>query len=258
MNSKTKFRRCFRPDWEGENMARKIVVCDDEQGMTRQISAYLDQIARETGDEFQVFYFSSGEELVQYLPEDTQVLLLDIQMGEMSGMNAARLLREKGLEKLDILFITSRMDFALEGYEVHAFAFLEKPLQYAALRRNLVELFARRDREKAAPVLTVAVGTALRTLPLSELLYAEVLLHDTSFVTASETIVSKIPLSEVEKKTAGQSFFRCHKSYLINLRHIRRIDYAAVTMDNGDVVPLSKYKRKELLETYAKFLGVGG
>ena len=66
---------------------------------------------------------------------------------------------------------------------------------------------------------------------------------------------AKIPLSEIEKETQSQHFFRCHKSFLINLRHITRIDPESVTMTNGDVIPVSKYRKKDLLKAYSQING---
>ena len=98
-------------------MRRKIAVCDDEKVMLRQLSQYLTQIQEETGDCYDLCYFTSAEELLEHLPQDVQVILLDISMGEMSGMQCARALRKRGVD-CAIMFITSMTQYALEGYDV--------------------------------------------------------------------------------------------------------------------------------------------
>ena len=235
------------------NMIRTIAVCDDEQDVTRQISAYLKEIENDTEDEFHVFYYSSAEELLSDFPRDTQIVFLDIQMGEMTGMDAARCLRTRGCEA-EIIFITNMTEYALEGYEVHAFAFLRKPVQFAALKRNLLEILKKIDRESIA-YITVTFGTSIQVVKLKDLQYVEVLGHDSCFVMGSGKQTAKIPLSEIEKETQSQRFFRCHKSFLINLRHITRIDPESVTMTNGDVIPVSKYRKKDLLKAYSQING---
>lgn len=235
-------------------MTRRIAVCDDDPQIARQLARYLDQLRQESGDELDVIYFSSAEELLQFLPADTQVLLLDISMGGMTGMEAARQLRARGLDALQILFITSMAEYALEGYGVHAFAFLTKPVQYAAFRRSLLEVFQRLDKARAATFL-LNTGATSHVIRLDELLYAEVYQHETSFVFAQSRQTGKIAIAALEQQIARYGFFRCHKSYLVNLKQILRIEPAAVVLSNGDAVPLSRHRRRELMEAWTRCMG---
>lgn len=234
-------------------MLRKLVLCDDEPGIHRQLMGYLEQLASESGDEFETVHFSSGEDLTAHFPANAQLLLLDIQMGGMSGIDAARKLRETHKD-LMIILVTNLIDRAIQGYEIHAFSFLCKPVMYGDFRRSLMDAFALYD--KARPfklVLNTDGGTEL--VPMDELLYVEVFHHMTSFVFCGRRQDVRIPLSEIERKTEGRGFFRCHKSYLVNFRHIRTINANSVTMINGDEIPLSKHRRREFLTEYSFFAG---
>lgn len=97
----------------------------------------------------------------------------------MTGMDCARALRDRGCGA-DILFITSMTKYALEGYEVHAFAFLPKPVTYVELKDRLADCFARVDRNKRA-ILPVDTAEGVELLPIEDILYAEVHQHETSF-----------------------------------------------------------------------------
>ena len=123
-------------------MTLRIAVCDDELSAASQIDLYLNQIQLEENLKFQVFFFSSGEELLEHMPRDIHVLLLDIQMKQATGIDVARRLRAEGLDFF-LFFITSHVQYALEGYEVHAYAFLQKPLRYAPLKMYLMEVLKR-------------------------------------------------------------------------------------------------------------------
>ena len=234
-------------------MLRKLVFCDDEPAVHRQLMGYLQQLQRECGDEFDTVHFSSGEELLAHLPSDAQLLLLDIQMGGMTGLDAARKLREKNKD-LIIILVTNLVDRALEGYEIHAFSFLCKPVMYGDFRRCLLDAFALYDRSRPQTLL-LNTDSGARVLELNELIYVEVFHHTTCFVTRDGRLELRTPLSEAEQKTEGKGFFRCHKSYLVNLRHVRKIDAASLTMSNGDLVPLSKHRRREFLSAYSFFAG---
>lgn len=239
-------------------MVRRIAVCDDEQESLKQIAVCLGQIQKDTGDELEVFYYRSAHELLEHMPRDVQVVLLDIGMQEaaspLSGIDAAHMLRAEGLD-VTLIFITSMVEYALEGYDVHAFAFLCKPLQYAALKRHLTDAFGAIDAKRGI-FLSVDTAGGKEAIDLNTLLYAEVFQHETSFVFADGTTTSVIPLAEVEKKVKRHGFFRCHKSYLVNFKQIQRIDPSSVTLGNGAVVPISKYRRKEFLDAYSRFMGV--
>ena len=234
-------------------MLRKIVVCDDESAVHRQLMGYIRQLETETGDEYETVHFSSGEELLEHIPSDAQLLLLDIQMDGLSGIDAARKLRERNRDLL-IILVTNLIDHALQGYEIHAFSFICKPVMYGDFRRSLLDAFYIFDKSRPASLAVPDVNST-ELIALNELIYAEVYHHETSIVTVSGRREYRIQLGEIEQKTSGRGFFRCHKSYLVNLAHIKRIDRNSLTMSNGDEVPLSKYRRAEFLEAYSFYAG---
>lgn len=234
-------------------MLRKLVLCDDEPGVHRQLMGYLAQLSSECGDEFETVHFSSGEDLIASFPPNAQLLLLDIQMTGMSGIDAARRLREQ-YEDLIIILVTNLIDRALQGYEIHAFSFLCKPVMYGDFRRSLLDAFASYDKTRPFR-LVLNTDSGAQLVPLDELLYVEVFHHVTSLVFPGRRQDVRIPLSEIEQKTAGRGFFRCHKSYLVHFRHITKINTNSVTMLNGDEIPLSKHRRREFLSEYSFFAG---
>lgn len=234
-------------------MRRKIAVCDDEKAMLRQLSQYLAQIQEETGESYDLFYYASAEELLAHMPRDIQAILLDISMGDMTGMECARNLRAQGCEAA-ILFITSMTQYALEGYEVHAFAFLSKPLVYHELKARLTDCFARMDRTKRT-VFPVDTAGGMELLPLEDILYAEVYQHETSFVLPGKRVTGTLQLSQAEARLASHGFFRCHRSYLVNMARIGRIEPDALTMPDGAVIPISKHRRRAFLDAFANYMG---
>lgn len=233
-------------------MRRKIAVCDDEKVMLRQISQYLSQIQAETGDRYDLFYYASAEELLSHLPEGVQVILMDISMGEMTGMECARALRARGVESA-IIFITSMTQYALEGYDVHAFAFLAKPLVYTELKDRLVDCFARLDQTQEV-ILPVETAKGMELLPIRDILYAEVFQHETSFTLLNKKTAGTIQLSQVEDRLAAHGFFRCHRSYLVNMAQVKRIGQESVTMPDGAVIPISKHRRRAFLDAFSSYM----
>ena len=234
-------------------MFQKIVLCDDEQTVHCRLADYLRQMQEETGKTFELTHLFSGEELLTSMPPDADILLLDIQMGSISGIDAARKIREKRPE-LIIILITNLVDYALEGYEIHAFSFLCKPVSYANFRRCLLEAFKMQGMKQPSSIVISSAGRSTK-INLDEILYVEVYHHATTFVSANGKAEFTVPLSEIETMTADKGFFRCHMSYLVNMKHVKKILPSSLIMENSDEVPLSKHRRKDFLSAYSVYAG---
>jgi two-component system response regulator LytT len=232
----------------------RIVICDDDPQLCASLQDYLEKMGRESGQSWRISVFYSGEELLAAWSDDTDILLLDIQMGAVSGMDVARQLRTKS-KHVCIIFITAMTQYAVEGYEVHAFGFLKKPVGYERFRHVMEEALhvaaARADR-----VFSLRRGAEIKQISAGEILYIEACGHEIRVVTEKETLLAGSSLSEFEEQLQGRGFFRCHKGYLIHFAYIKKIDQRSVTMTNGEEIPLSKHRRREFLESFAKFAGV--
>lgn len=230
----------------------KVAVCDDEPIVREQILLFLRHMEEEQGERFAVACFSSGEELLAEMDRDTQLLLLDIRMGQLSGLEAARKLRAEN-NTLCILFITSMTQCALEGYEVHAFGFLTKPLQYDHFCRQIQDAVRMLER-RGGTALALRGQNETVVYQTSEILYFEVYGRILNVVTQSGSREFTVPLKEVERQVEGKGFFRSHKSFLVNFRHIRRVGAGVLEMDDGKEVLLSKHRRGEFLTQFSRYV----
>ena len=231
----------------------KIAVCDDSPIILRQLAQYFEQLQKELPEPIAPCYYTSAEELLSHMAPDTDLLLLDIQMSGMNGMACAKLLRQREME-LPIIFITNMLDFALEGYEVHAFAFLPKPVTYDVFSRTLREAFEKLSQNKPKNIL-LNTGEGILALDISKLIYVEVYQHKCSFVMTDERADATVQLAAVEPLLLPHGFFRCHRSYLVGYEQITHIGADSLTMKNGDSIPLSKHRRKEFLDCYSHYMG---
>ena len=235
---------------------KTIAVCDDRPEAIRQISDYLELYVKQSGETFSTFYFSSGEELLLHLPEETDILFLDIQMPGMNGIDTARRLREQAKD-LFIFFVSAYPSFAIEGYDVHAYAFLKKPVVYEDFRRNLSDAVTQLDKKKRR-ILKVSTGTTTQIIHVSRILYAEVMGHVTTLCLTKGRLEVQMSLKSLEDEVLQYGFYRCHKSYLVNMAKITAIQVSDLKMENGDLVPLSKHRRSAFLDAYAAYIGGRG
>ena len=219
-------------------MKLKIAICDDSQIDAEYVLSLLKNWAEKNQITIQTECFPSAEAFLFHYAEDKtyDILLLDIEMGNMDGVTLAKKIRQSN-ESVQIVFITGFADYIGEGYEVSALHYLMKPVKrdklIAALDRAVAAL------QKTERVLLLPVGGEMLRLPVGQVQYVEAFSHTVAIETERDSMQIKMSISEVEK-LLGEGFIRCHRSYLVGLKHIARLSKTEVILDNGKVLPLSR------------------
>ncbi len=233
----------------------KILVCDDEQACRESVLEMLKSYEKESGTSLKITVCQSGEELMRKFSPDLDLLLLDIQMKTLSGMNAARAIRQNGSD-VQIIFITAMSEYAIEGYEVHAFGFLKKPVHYRQLAWQLDDVFSMLQKKRGIGIV-VQDGNTIRSYKSGEISWIEALGHDV-YIHLSDGSSQRCstPLSKLEEQLKGAGFFRIHKSYLVNMHALRSINQATVTMTDGTELALSKHRKQDLIYAFAESRGL--
>ncbi len=231
-----------------------VTLCDDEASTLDLLYGYLKEIERSKGLELSIRCCRSGEALLAMPAGQSDLIVLDIGMGGISGMEAARRLRDRG-ENADIIFLTSMVQYALEGYDVRACAFLPKPVRYETFAQKVVRALTERE-QRSGNRLALKCGTEMDYVNVLDILYIDVQDHSLRPVLRTgEAKTYYTKLSLVEQQLEGRGFFRCHKSYLVNHRQIQAIRADHLVISNGDTVPLSKHRRKEFMTDFTRFMG---
>ncbi len=229
----------------------RFAVCDDETEICKDISEKITAIYPEAI----VTEFSSGEELIN-TKEDFDIIFLDIEMHGIDGMQVAHQLREEGCPSV-IIFVTAYENRVFEAFDVGAFHFLVKPVseeRFSEVIKKAVENCSQSDlyaeTEKSIIVKTGGISTKLS---LKEIMYAEAFDHILILHTLNGKLEYRERLNKFEKQT-DRTFFRTHRSYLINLRYLEKYSSCEVIMDNGDRVLLSKKRYAELVKAYMNYI----
>ncbi len=218
-------------------MRIKIAVCDDSTVDQRYVSDMVDRWAVQREHTVHVDTFISAESFLFHYAEesDYDILLLDIEMGEMDGVSMARQLR-RGNDAVQIIFITGHSDYISEGYEVEALHYLMKPVREEKLHSVLdraVEKLAKNEK-----VLNLESGGEMVCVPVYQIRYADVY---GNYVTihAAETVTVKMTLKELEREL-DERFYRVGRSYIVNLTRINRVSRTEIKLSNGTVIPLPR------------------
>ncbi len=227
-----------------------IAICDDEGRIREGIHTVL----KEAFPEMMIREFASGQELLeavweQYTPD---IVLLDIAMDGMDGMETARKLRE--LSDVLLIFVTGIKEQVFQAFDVGAFHYLLKPVEKEKLLSVMERAIAEAEKTKTKPkYMLIKVADGYRKLDIADILYAEsegrkVILH-----TKQEKLEFYEKMEELERRL-GEGFYRCHRSYLVSLSEIRGYDSTSITISNDEQIYLAKRKYSEFVQKYYKFL----
>ncbi len=231
--------------------ALRVAVCDAEGPMRDQ----LEERVREMLPDAVTESFSSGKELLESGTE-ADILLLDIQMPGMDGLEAARQFRQKRKDAL-ILFVTAAPEYVFEAFDVGAFHYLVKPLSEERFREvfgKAVREAERRKRkggETGERYMMVQSGGVHTKVLFRDIVYAEVFGRKVIIHTRSGDTEYYGRLSELEQK-AGADFFRPHRSYLIHFSFVRKYDAKTIVLERG-TVPVAKQNYPEFVRRYLQY-----
>ena len=229
-------------------MLYTVAVCDDDAADADRMAGYVQAWGAASGHAVRVKSFLSAEAFLFAYEEDKtfDILLLDVEMGEMSGIALAKKLRAQN-NRAEIVFVTSHSELSGEGYEVDALHWLVKPVTPQKLGTVLDKAAARLQIQPRS-VIVSSEGEILR-LSEPDVLYAEAFLHYTVIHTADNQYRIKESISAFEKMLS-EDFFRIHRSYVVSLKAVVRFTRTGVTLYNGETLPLSRTKYEELTRAF--------
>lgn len=229
----------------------KIAICDDERTHRERLLRMIERQWEDESTSCRVFSFPSGDALLKAEREESfDLIFLDILMREQNGMQTARRLREAG-SRAAVVFVTVSPDFVFRGYEVEAFRYLMKPCTEEQIGETLR---AFREKRMRTDELVVRSKGALHKIPMQDIFYVEAQKKMAAVVLDSEKLSVSVGISELERELPAELFFRCQKSFIVNLRKIARISRYEAVLKNGAAVPVSRTKWTELRERLLGYL----
>ena len=224
----------------------KIGICEDEKETQDLIESHLQNLLKNR--EYEIEKYISGEELLQANFKDIDILLLDIQMGKLNGMDTARKIREVD-SKMEIIFITSLIDYVQEGYEVRAYRYLLKPIELEELKKHVLNCINEIEKNKNHYILIKNKSNTYKIYS-NEITYIEVQKKDMLIHTINKDFHVRYSLEKVEKDINLDKFVRCHKSFLVNLTYVENIKSNTAILERGEEVPISRYRYKRLRKSF--------
>ncbi len=229
----------------------RIAICDDEEVQQQLLRNYLEEWAALNEIVMKIKLFHSGEHFL-FLWEDDRdydLLIFDIEMKQLNGMALAMKIRAQD-NTIPILFVTGYDDYISQGYEVAALHYLMKPLHKEKFFQVLDKL---KKSGKQDDKLLFQTEKGLIALPLSKIWYVEARAHQCILYTEREEYILSNSISNMAEYLGScRDFIRCHRSYLVNLRHISVIVKSELTLDDGRKLPVSRSAEKEVNQAFIR------
>ncbi len=225
----------------------KVVVCDDEENILKDIAGIVENKLSERQVECSVQAINDARILLEELKENPiDVLFLDIDMPYYSGMDIASYISENNLSTI-LIFVTSHDELVFKTFAYKPFGFIRK----THLNEEIDELIARLSKEfedrKQELVITKA-GEIVR-VPLCDISYIESEGNYLNIRNSEEIIRHRDTMSNMENELKGKDFIRCHKGYLVNVNHIEKMKMSELVVKCGTesvVVPVGRSYEKDV------------
>lgn len=224
-----------------------IAVCEDDAGDLAALMGLLE--AYDTEHLLDIRAVDRAEALLESGGERSDIVLLDIQMPGTDGFETAKLLRQRADPPV-VIFVTGRRDCASKGYGL-ALRYLTKPPE----KSELFEALDAAVEERVSGRIAFEVNEATWSLPLGAVYYIEVVGHYAMVCTETEEYRVRSSLKELAAKLPRGTFAAPHKSYLVNMAHIRSATAGELLLDNGTRIPVSRRRAAEFTEALYRYLG---
>lgn len=230
----------------------RIAVVDDSREDRERLLSFLKIYFSESGRTYEVTVFENAELFLQDYRFSFDLIVMDIDMPNLSGIEAAKKLREKDAH-VTLMFVTNMPQYAIEAYAVEAMDYVLKPLSYPDFHLKMKKAERYVIRNADAPLLLKTMdGTVQRNI--SEILYVESRSHYLYYHTATETLRVRGKLSEIQDTLLPYHFARPGESYLVNLAYLKSVEKNDIVVGD-DRIPISRRFRTEFLSTFTRYMG---
>ncbi|KAK2245372.1 LytTR family DNA-binding domain-containing protein [Clostridioides difficile] len=227
-----------------------IIICENND-MQRDIlydfiKIFLNKIKIK---KYKTLLFKNGEDLLQEYPEKVDLILMDINLGGRNGFDISKDIR-KFDKDVRIIFATASDKYAIRGYEINAFRYMIKPIYYKEFEKSMLDFAI--DWRKREAIITIKRKSKIIKIDEHNILFVEIVNRKLRVVTKDEEYIINDKMDLFEEKLKENIFFRCHKSYLINLLEVTDFNYNFVYLTIDKIkLKVAPKKTKELKKKLA-------
>ncbi len=229
-----------------------FAICDDEPLIAQELAGRLAECMEERAmTDYSVSCFPDGCALLEAVGS-FDVIFLDIQMRQPDGMETAKLLRQRGDHSL-LVFVTVLKELVFDAFQVEAYDYLLKPLDSARFRQTMDRVL-RSLEQRAAEDIVIPRGTGCEVVLLADLVYCEVLGRKIYLHKSDGAVIDYYDKLEALERRVDGRFFKCHRSFLVNLDYVRGCQDGQVLLSQGERIPVSRLRERELTRALLRYM----
>jgi len=230
-----------------------VAICDDEEVYVESLGKELKRYAREKNKEIKVVKFTKALHFLDQTKDNYDLIFLDIKMPHVDGIEVAEEIRRRD-DKVSIMFLTSYMQRAADGYGVAAEAFIQKPIQYNRLKMELDKWYIK-HMQVEEPYIVLQNNDGKYKIFIKSLKYIETSGRNILVHTTQKNIKIAKSMKSMQKELEPMGFYKCHNSFLVNVRFVDYVNKTEVGLISNEMLPVSKAKRKTFVDSVAVFWG---
>ncbi|MCX4313019.1 MAG: LytTR family DNA-binding domain-containing protein [Clostridia bacterium] len=230
----------------------QVALVEDSGDAAETVKAYLDRLSAEKGLECRLVWFDNPVNFLEKYSVDYDIIMLDIQMPGMNGMDLARKIRERNAT-VPLIFITNMAQYAIKGYEVDASDFIVKPVSYFDFALKFERVVKKLDRAADNTKIAVGNGGSVTYIAARDVRYIEVLKHRLKYYTADGEYETSGSLVKTQSMLEAHDFVRCNNYCLVNLRYVFGVKGYTLTLltgrgDEKTEIMISQPRKKEFMQ----------
>lgn len=229
----------------------RISVVDDDVGFQNIIKSFIDQYFNGEKSAFNIKCFCNGVDFLTEYKCDSDLIIMDIQMPMMNGVEVAKKLRALD-ENVMLIFITETAKFAINGYSVAAFNYILKPLVYETFHYNLdrvIRLIEVRKSRNKDVLVNNDEGKVVK-VSIDDIIYIAKEKDVAIYYTKEGVFRKRIPLFKIAEALQNDPFAVANSGCMVNLNFVRNVSREEIQLTNGEVIILSRGKKKDFYEKF--------
>ena len=228
-----------------------ICIVEDEKDQADILTGLINASKKTHNPEFTITHFTDGIDLVEGYSGQFDIILLDIQLPHLNGMEAAEKIRTLDNDVV-IIFITSTVSYAVQGYAVDALGYVLKPVSPVAFEKLLEKSIDKVNASKQKVYIKISVDDRQLKLDCESVYYIESARNNVLVHCKQGTYTTIGPLKRFEEMLSDKGFFKCHNAYLVNLSLVDAVRKEEVILPDGTALPISRAKKKEFMSELTK------
>lgn len=233
----------------------KIAIIEDEIEMSNDLKKHIEMFFNQHEKNISIDIFDNAVKFLDKYKTGYNLVFMDINLPYMNGIEASEKLRQKD-PMVIIIFVTSLAQYAIEGYKVHAFDYVLKPVNYYNFVLTLERLLPHlKDNDKSIVIYTNK--TSFKKILIERIKYIEINNHKLIFHTLDGDYETHGALNDYVDILKDDYFELCNRCYLINLKMVSQVTPDSVIIDEESLL-ISRPKRKQFLHVLNEFIATGG